>query len=166
MTTNSEQRSEESLICPHCGYDVNTPSVEISEDDKQEYFRRMLSGEPFSKTYTYMKGDVEIELTELSSSEADNLVNLIRTIDDDNMVLIYAFRAKFLACCTMFKVGDRILINKADKDLKNPALVDKAYRKFLGDAGSVVASLADDALKEFSTLLEGAIQYAVTSKDF
>ena len=161
-----EKKQGQSVVCPHCGYDINSPSIKISEDDKQEYFRRMLAGELFSKTYEYMKGDVVIELTELSSAMADKLVNLIRSVNDENMVLVYAFRAKFLACCSKLKVGERILIEKPATELKNPALVDKIYAKFLGDAGSVVASLADDALKEFSTLLEGAIQYAVTSKDF
>jgi ssDNA-binding Zn-finger/Zn-ribbon topoisomerase 1 len=160
------RREDQSTVCPHCGYDIKIPGILISEEDKREYFRRMMSGEVFSKRYEYLGGDVVVELTELSTEKADRLVDVIRSVDDDQMVLIYAFRAKFLACCNFMKVGENILIDKAEEDLSDIVKMNEKYQKLVGKMGAVPASLADDSLKAFSTLIDGAIQAAVTSRDF
>lgn len=153
-------------LCPHCGYDINEPPKLISEEDKKEYFRRMMAGEVFEKEYIYLKGDVRIKLRELTLEQTDRLVFLLRGVDDENTLLTQALRAKFVVCCTSFMVGQRVLVEEPVNDLKSIEGLNKAYMDTLGKLPPTMSHLPDDALTHFNTLLDGVIQAAVTSRDF
>ena len=163
----SEQEvKKETQICPKCGADLNAGPIQVSEEDCREYFRRLIAGEPFEKEYKYLGGEVAIRLRELTTEQTDKLVNYVRTIQDDQLVMLYAFRAKFIASCVYLCVGSNVIIDgpitekDMDKDLSG------VYAKKVGELSSTVANLTDDALRSFNQLIEGAVQEAVTSKAF
>ena len=157
---------KEELICPYCGNDVNTAPEIVSEDDKKEYFRRMMSGTRFEKEYTYLKGDVVIKLREPSTEETDKLIDFVRSVEDDQMILAHAFRAKLIVCCTHFRVGENTIIDSPPKELKSMESLNKIFSDTIGKLQPTISHLADDAVRDFTALIDGIVQAAVTSRDF
>ena len=153
-------------ICPYCGYNIKIPPPVVDEEDVREYFRRMLAGEPFVKEYKYLGGSVMIRLAELSVEKTDRLVELVRDVADDDTVVTHAFRAKFMASCSKLRVGDDDVIDGQPEELTSLLDLSKSYSEVVGKLPPTVMHLTDDALRDFSRLLDGAIQEAISSKSF
>ena len=153
-------------VCPYCGYNIKIPPPVVDEEDVREYFRRMLAGEPFTKEYKYLNGDVSITLAELSVARTDRLVELVRDVADDETVVTHAFRAKFMASCVKLRMGSNVVINSAVEELNSLLELSSAYSEVVGKLPPTVMHLTDDALRDFSRLLDGAIQEAIASKSF
>jgi len=169
MTEETKQEQPQMVkgnFCPHCGYDIDTPSIEITEDDKKEYFRRMMSGQLFEKEFVYMRGDVVFRMSELNTHQTDRLVELLRGVVDEQMIMAYAFRSKFMACCHYMKIGTEELITEKLEEIGTMEQMSALYDKTIGSKATPIAHLADDCLRDFTKIVDGAVQAMVTSKSF
>lgn len=166
MGSQEENKTEAGTLCPYCGYDTSVNPLPVDEEEVKEYFRRMMAGEPYEKTFKYMKGDIVIRLREISAELTDVLVSLVRKITDNDVVLTYAFRAKFMVSCVEFRAGDRVIIEEPVSELESIEALNELYKKSVGKLPMAIAHIAEDAMSSFSTLVDSALQEAITSKDF
>ena len=165
METSNENVEDPSL-CPYCGYNTKIPPISISEEDRQEYFRRMMAGEVFTKDYKYMRGDIVITMSELPIEQTDRLITLVSNLADDPRVLTYALRAKFMASCISLRIGEKTLIEKAVEDSESLQEMNDKYIAIIGKLPPTISHVVDDALTSFNKLIDGAIQEAIITKSF
>lgn len=162
----SQGRPGEPKLCPYCGYNTDINPVPVDEEEVKEYFRRMYAGEPYEKTFKYNKGDISVTLREIPTTKTDILINLVKDIADQDIVLTYAFRSKFMASCVEFKIGEKTIIDSPVEDFGSLEELNALYDKTVGQLPPILSHIADDAMSNFNTLIDSAIQDAITSRDF
>jgi len=69
--------------CPRCYFDLKSSVALPTEEEQQEYLRRLLAGEPFVKTYKLFKGQLEITCSTLTVTESEHMVQVLREIAPD-----------------------------------------------------------------------------------
>ena len=98
--------------CPRCGYDTKVPwKVEITDQDKQEFTRMVLTGCPFTKTYEVMGGKMKIFFHDVSMEEEDNVTAHVRKqsgrIDMDvRMLYVIGMRMNLVYALSRLEIDD------------------------------------------------------------
>jgi len=92
-------------ICPHCGMDPDKPRINVSEEDRTQWMRHILSGgtKKFTKDYTIYGGRVGFRLcsrTGLEDRDIDlatnDFMHSITNISDFNKIRIEMMKIQLL----------------------------------------------------------------------
>lgn len=157
---------EEAKVCPVCGFVDGSEVPTVSEEDLRAYFRAALGGKRFTKTYSFLNGELLITLQETTLAEGDKMIDLIRAEKDERDLLINAFRAKFAITCIRLEMGETTVIANSCEDISDFKKLVDFYNKAIASKGPLLDRLCDEALTKFNTLLEEVIRKAVTDSDF
>lgn len=166
-------KDEQPIICPHCGLDVDKPRIEVSEEDRVEWMRHILSGgnKRFTKEYTVYGGRVVFKMksrTGLEDRDVDlatnDFIHSITNISDFNKIrtemmkiqLLYSLEYIFYVDVENPEEIKRVPITAPTKEeieeawkLNKSAAITK-YIDFLEDTPTPIMTLMCDKLAEFN----------------
>lgn len=164
---------ENSVICPHCGLDVDNPRLDVSEDDRKFWMRHILSGgsKRFTKEYKIYGGRVVFKLrsrTGLEDRDIDlatnDFMHSITNISDFNKIRIEMMKIQLLYSLEYIFYVDvenpeeirRVPIQAPTRGeieeawaLQKSAAI-KKYLTFLENTPTPIMTLMCDKLSEFN----------------
>jgi len=160
-------------MCPHCGLDPEQPRIEVSESDRKQWMRHILSGgsKRFTKEYKIYGGRVGFKLrsrTGLEDRDIDlatnDFMHSITNISDFNKIRIEMMKIQLLYSLEHIFYIDlenpeeirRVPIQAPTRNeieeawaLQKSAAI-KKYLAFLEDTPTPIMTLMCDKLSEFN----------------
>ena len=156
-------------FCPRCSLDTLNPKGSLDDDDKQAYFRSLLQGEPFTKSYKNVNIGLEVVFTELSNddvSKIDNLISVLLSKDDDKNKFAKSLRMRVIAQISKLSIGENTLIeNIYPISNKKSEEVLKEFDDKLGKLANTLVNGIQTIYVDFDRLLTD-LSSEVLSEDF
>ena len=142
-------------ICPRCQWDTRHETIPVGEDDKKEFLRCVLGGQQFTKEYELFNGGLVVKFTDLTSEQADIMVNAMQDMTEDPMFLPKAIKIKILFALVSIKSGDNE--QELDRNLFTvPMTSEEAlqhYSSVFGGTSDTICGAVSKLYNEFTALL-------------
>lgn len=162
------------VICPHCGLDTNKPRIEVSDEDRHNWIRHILSGgsKRFTKDYEVYGGRIKFRMRSRNGLEdrdvdiaTEEFMRSITNTSDFNKLRIEMMKIQLLYSLEYIFYIDlenpestrRVPIKAPTReDIEESWAVDKSaaikkYVNFLEETPTPIMSLLCDKLAEFNS---------------
>lgn len=178
---NGDSKSDEvpfvvDTICPHCGLDTEVQKFEVSEDDRDQWMRHILSGggQRFTKDYTIYGGRIAFKLKSRTGIEDRDIdlataefVHSINSISDFQKIRVEMMKIQLLYSLDYITYIDpdnpentkRVPITAPTRNeieeawkLQKSAAISK-YLAFLEDTPTSIMALISDKLVSFNAVV-------------
>lgn len=138
--------------CPRCGWSVD-PKLKPSEDDVKEYFRAVLGGRPFTKTYNLAGGRIKMTFSTISAAEQAESERVLSSIDSlgEREANAVGIRARILYHLRSVALDGGNLMAYEPASLNS---VDDVMPKFKAQFAGMGAPLLDMAARTLLLFLE------------
>lgn len=146
------EKKLELVDCPRCGHHLeNREVIHPGEDEVKEYFRCLMSGKPFTKTYQLFNGELTTTYALLTGDEAEVLSAALKTVNEEDFI---TYASKAIRIKLLF-----YLRRWCDENFEAPATasaeaLDELWRARYGSRGEDVPVLMIKVMLEFIRLTE------------
>jgi hypothetical protein len=141
------------VMCPRCKWDTRKDFLPIGDEDKKEYLRSILGGVSFTKAFPLFGGRFKVTFRDLSSTESDHVIALLRQLLSDEMLVIKAMKIKILFAVISLEQGDKKTVPNRES-LGTLTTPDDALKMYDENFGTLPETLGGTLTRVYQTFSE------------